>query len=162
MIDSMYFVTAVGERMDWNTDPDPNGYFAVEELQFEPEARSSDRNRMQAQGSWPSYTYFGHMLIHINGHLLAVDSTKFNAYKLLLMRIIMPIDMSYQQQRHVGQFFVRFTGQDEDFFTNVGLDAAPSITNEALFPSVAPIQLTLKSFFPYMQGLNSGKTYWVA
>jgi hypothetical protein len=162
MIDSMYFITAVGERMDWNTDPDPNGYFAVEELQFEPEARSNSRNRMQAQGAWPSYTYFGHMLIHINGHILAVDSAHYNAYKLRLMRIIMPIDMSYQAQRHVGEFYVRFTGQAEDFFTEVGLDAAPSISNEALFPSVAPIQLTLKSFFPYMIGAATGKYYWVA
>jgi hypothetical protein len=162
MIDSMYFITVVGERMDWNTDPDPNGYFAVEEVQFEPEARSNSRNRMQAQGSWPSYTYFGHMLIHINGHLLAVDSAHYNAYKLRLMRIIMPIDMSYQAQRHVGQFGIRFTGQAEDFVTEVGLDAAPSITNEALFPSVSPIQLTLKSFFPYMTGVATGRTYWVA
>lgn len=162
MFDSIYFKNTVGDIMLWNTDPDPQGYFPIEEITFEIEGRSGERNRMQAQGTWPSYTYFGKMLIHISGRLLAQTPELLTAYKFRLMRMIMPIDMGYQGQRHVGQFYCQFAGMSEHFVTEVGLDGGPSIVNEAFYPSTAECELTLKSFNPYMVGVNSGGLYWVA
>jgi hypothetical protein len=162
MFDYMYFQNVAGEIMYWNEDPVDSGYFAVEHITFEPDIRTNERPRMQGQGIWPAYTYFGKMLIHIEGHIVAGSSAAFNAYKLRLMHMVMPLDMGYQFQRHVGLFVCQFTGQSEPFGAEVSPDAAPSIANDANFPSVGECSLTLKSFYPYMVGQQSGNQIWVA
>jgi hypothetical protein len=162
MFDDMYFKNENDQIMHWNEDPDGNGYFAVEEVHFDLDARSNDRNKMQAQGVWPSYTYFGRMLIHINGHILADTSTQLNNYKLRLMQTIMPARFNLAFNRHVGWLYLKFTGQSEYFYTECGLESAPDITNGALAPSVVPCQIALKSFLPYMYGEITGNRYWVA
>jgi hypothetical protein len=162
MFDYMYFENTIGEVMYWNEDPVDTGYFAVENVTFEPDIRTTERPRMQGQGIWPAYTYFGKMLIHLEGHIVAGNSDYYNAYKLRLMHMVMPLDMGYQAQRHLGLFVCKFAGQSEAFTAEVSLDAAPSIANEANFPSVGTCALSLKSFFPYMVGQVSGAQIWVA
>lgn len=163
MFDDMYFVNTANQTMHWNEDPNANGFFAVEEVIFERDIRTSDRNRMQAMGVWPNYTYYGKMVIHINGHLLANDATLLNNYKLQLMSVVMPQRTGLQfVDRKVGTFYLKYTGQSEYFYTDCGMESPPDIINAALSPANVACQLSLKSFFPYMLGVQSGRVYWVA
>ena len=162
MIDDMYFVNMANETMHWNENPNGNGYFAVEELQMELDIRSQDRNRMQMQGIWPSYTYFGKMVIHISGHLLADTPAQLNVYKLQLMRILMPPRTGLAFYNKIGTFYIKYTGINEYYYTECGLEAAPDIQIGALSPSNVPCSLSLKSFLPYMWGASTGQRVWVA
>ena|SRR6266550_1982478 len=162
MIDDMYFVNVAGIQMHWNENPTGNGYFAVEEIHFTPEIRTTDRNRMQGQGQWPTTTYFGKMAIDIQGHILADDSTKHNNYKFRLLELLMPLRVGLVFDRQVGTFFIKYTGQSEYWYTDCGLEATPDIPTVALYPSVSACHLQLKSFLPFMYGANSGAKHWVA
>jgi hypothetical protein len=162
MFDDMLFRKVTGEEMHWNENPTGAGYFAVEEINFSPDLRTTDRNRMQAQGIWPQYTYVGKMAIHIDGHILADSPAQLNTYKQHLMYMLMPLQFENLPDRRLGWFYIKYTGIDEYYFTEVGLESPVDIMNQALFPSVVPCQISLKSFLPYMYGVNSGRRVWVA
>lgn len=162
MLNEVWYRDNVGNKMFWNTDPHPNGYFPIEELSFEIESRSSDRNRMQGEGTWPSFTYYGKMLIHIHGHLIANSPSLLNQYKMKLMERLMPLTLGYRANRQTGIFGCQFTGFTESFQTAVTLEGTPSILNQAFYPSVVPIEITFKSFTPYMTGTQTGQRHWVA
>lgn len=162
MIDDMYFQNHAGQLMHWNENPTGNGYFAVEELHFQPDIRTTERPRMQGQGLWPATTYFGKMVIDIQGHILADSPTHANNYRFQVLQLLMPPRVGMVFDRTIGNFYIKFTGQGEYFYTECGLEAAPDIPSQALYPSVIACHIQLKSFLPFMYGVSSGAQKWVA
>lgn len=128
---------------------------------FSPQPRSSDRPKSGRHGEWPTYLYFGKMLVHIEGDILAQNSSQFNQYKLDLLAKLLPSPVPFQTTRRLGTLYVRLTGQAEDFKGEYTLDGY-EIPMEGLSPSRAPFVITLKVFTPYLTGVTTGKYYWVA
>ena len=162
MFDEVVFINQGGERIDFNLpNYDPNGWLPLREVSFEMDARADDRPKMQRHGIWANSTLAGALMIHLEGDIIADTVNQINAYKLNLMRIMMPPIGGGRYANQVGTFYVKFTGAYETYQCSVGYEAFPMAITRALYPCILPFTVTFKGFNGYMVGVNTGNPYWV-
>lgn len=163
MFDKIEFHNTRGDVIQFNLDPDPLGYIPLHKLDFEAAGRGTARTRMESHGEWPTFVYYSSLLIHLEGHILADTVTHYNQFKLGFLEKLMPQPELILTNRLIGTLYLRFHGMTEDYSAGVTLDGGmPDIPNEALYPTAGALQLTFKSFKPYMLGETSGDYKWVA
>jgi hypothetical protein len=155
MLDLFDFINLNGQIWHFNTDTCP-----LKEFTVEVDSRSEEVPRMQEHGIWPSHTYQGKMLIHINGDLLYNTPQLYIAGRLQMLNTLVPAGVVVNTRR-MGTIRMQYTGQEVMYSDDVTLDAMPSVPMRALYPSVTEFDITFKVFRPYMIGAGSGRFYTI-
>lgn len=152
----------INQQFYFNLDPDPAGYTPVQNIKFgPPDVRGDDIDRMQDQGVWPGYTYYGAMPILLEGTVIAIDPETTNQYALEMLNILMPFDPGFQINKHVGNFYVGLVGLDRLLYVEVG---KVEVDLDRSFPAttVIPFHVTFRGFRPYFKDVDTQEKRWIA
>lgn len=152
MITSLTLNAAGGSSIDINT-----AVYPLHEFSPEIDERTDDREKMQDDGLWPTFSYDGKMTIHMAGDILADDSTDFNTKRLALINVLR--DYGTPRQRKAGSLDVLFDGQSEHWKTDYRVDAV-TIPLTGASPAFAEFTITLVSFTPYFIGVTSSNKHY--
>lgn len=121
----------------------------------------TSRNKMEQHGVWPTFPYRGGMEIHIEGDLLADDSSDYVTKRLALVAALFGnASQTAPTVRKNGTVALRLSGQTEDFGCDVTITAfSGPITGS--YNAYSKYLLSLFNPNPYFVGLTSGnKFYW--
>jgi hypothetical protein len=101
------------------------------------------------------------MELHVEGDLLADDSADYVTKRLALATALFgAASLAAPTVRKNGSLAIRFSGQTEDFGTDVVIDAFSGPLSGS-YPAYSKYLVTFYSFNPYFVGLTSGnKYYW--
>lgn len=144
------------------SQPDPDGWFALKDVVYTIDGRSTDRPKMEANASWATFHYYSLMHIEISGDLIAASSAQYNVFKLASQQTLMPSPEALQSSRTQGAIVVRFLGIDEDYSVPVVVESPLNTPVQGASPSLSPFRVVFKAFRPYFFGLTSAQYYWAA
>jgi hypothetical protein len=150
MIDSitLYNYGLPGESLPMNETIYPVNSFTTEV-----DTRYSERVRPTEHGIWVGNTFFGKRLFHIEGDIMANDSSGYNAARRELLRMLTPKSHMLPLQP-LGYMEIQFTGVPELLTCDFTIDSYPEIPMEGLSPARGRYQVNLKCFDPRMYGLE--------
>jgi hypothetical protein len=122
----------------------------------------SDRSRkkMQQHGIWATFTYRGEMELHVEGDLLADDSSDYVTKRIALVTALFGnASLDAPTVRKNGSLAITMSGQTEDFGCDVSIDAfsAPQMGS---YPAYSKYLVTFFNPLPYFIGLTSGNRYY--
>lgn len=147
----LVFTNLNGVSWTFNTDTCPLKEFIVEV-----DMVGTEIKRMQEPGIWPHRTSPGKMLMHIVADILRDTSATYIADRLTLLNTLIPAGV-VELHRKMGTIKLHYVGQ-EWMSADCTLDAYPSMPLQALYPSVSEVDITFKTFTPYLTGV-SGRYY---
>lgn len=158
MIESLYWVP-VGT----GTPYELNNYFNPLNL-FDPQVEQrveTDRERAEAHGKWPTFSYRGGLEIHCEGAILADDAGDYNDKRIDLVYNLFGAADDPISSRKMGDLVPTFDNQSEAWTTECTITAF-SAPLTATSPNFTMYLVTFYSFTPYFLGVDSGDKYYYA
>lgn len=137
------------------------GYIGLTDFDPELMAEGEDRSRMEANQSWPTFTYYNRLLIMVQADMICQTPADFVTLKIATMGIIMVDPVANQTVRTQGQLRMRLAGQTEDWTIPVSVATPPKFQQPATSPSAASFSVTFKAFRPYWYRLTSADYKWL-
>ena len=155
MLTSLYFNSVGGAEYELNNDIAPMNLFDPQVAQ----RVVTDRDKMQAHGTWPTFSYRGGMEIHCEGALLADDSGDYNTKRLALVTALFGDPDDAVTERKLGDLVPTFDDQDEAWTTEVTINAFSAPLTGAS-PGYTLYLVTFFSWTPYFTGVDSNNKYY--
>jgi|SRR5687768_15617004 len=141
MIESFRFVNhGNGSILDFNDDEVPFNELVIERVR-----RLDKRERSRQHGLWPSYQYYGEMILRATGDILMQDSAGYNQKRLDMQKVLVPAP--HLGEHHIGRLEIQFTGLEE-MYAECTLDGDPELPMEGLGPSRGAYMIPWLSFDP--------------
>ena len=146
--------------VDFLMDPTPPAYMCLTDCNFEIVGSSTDRDRMEANASWPTFTYYKRLLIHCEVDVLADTPQHFHTFWHNQLQGLMVAPTVLQLTRTQGTLTIRPAGVTEDWEMPVVVDSPPGIPRGGLSPSAGKMTVTFKSFRPYFHRAETDDYVW--
>ncbi|HEY1248647.1 MAG TPA: hypothetical protein VGE97_06650 [Nitrososphaera sp.] len=160
MYDKFQFVNNDSEVVDFLMTITGSGYICLTDVNFEIITSTNDRDRMEANASWPSFVYYKRLLTHIEADILANSPQEFHTFWHTTLQKIMVAPDALQTFRTQGALVIRPAGVTEDWRIPVVVDSPPGIPRGGLSPSAGKMTMTLKSTTPYWYRVTSNDFVW--
>lgn len=150
MIENFTAVNSRNQFVELNTNTWPMHEFITEDA-----VRGTQRDKMQLQGEWPSFTYQGALLLHVNGDLVCDTTEAYNAERVRVKTLLSHAPDARQRQRVWGYVTLKLYGENP--VTNNYVMQQVEMPLQALSPSIGPYQFTFKFFDPFWTDVLTGK-----
>ena len=121
----------------------------------------TDRDKMQAHGQWPTYSYRGGMDIHFEGDIFGDTSDDYWTNRLALVAGIFGSPDAAITDRKLGDLIIELSGLTDRMQTEVCVTAW-SAPIRGLYPSTSEFAVTFHSWTPYFIGISSGTKYYLS
>lgn len=152
MIQAFSVVNNRNQFVQLNTDTWPMHDFITEDA-----VRGTQRDRMQLPGEWPSFTYQGAMLLHVNGDLVCDTTEAYNIERVRVKTLLSHAPTARQRQRIWGYCTLQYYGMNP--MTNDYVMQQVEMPLQALSPSIGPYQFTFKFFDPFWTDVLTGEKF---
>jgi len=157
MIDSCTVHNVDGTHTcDINTDPIPLHTFDCTPMQ----RTNTQRDKTQQHGRWSTLSFRGGMEIHVEGDILANDSsdyfTKRQGLVLALFGTPGALDLT---NRKLGYLQIHFTGSTEDWKVDYTISAFTAALDGAS-PAYTSFAITFETWDAWWTGVTSGNKYF--
>ncbi|HEY1248258.1 MAG TPA: hypothetical protein VGE97_04655 [Nitrososphaera sp.] len=136
------------------------GYICLTDCHFELTGSSTDRPRMEANASWPTFTYYKGLLCYIECDILADTPQHFASFWNSMLQSIMIAPDIIQTDRLQGRLCIKPAGFSENLLLPVVISDAPTIPRGGVSPSYGKMTMTFKAFRPYFVGATTDDPYW--
>jgi hypothetical protein len=160
MYDKFIFTNNISQTVDFLMTIAPPAYIALTDVNYEIVSSSTDRDRMEANQSWPTFSYYKRLLIHMEADVLADTPQHFHTFWHGLLQTIMVTPDILQTVRTQGTLTIRPAGVTEDWTIPVVVDSPPGIPRAGLGPSAGKMTMTLKAFRPYFHRATTNDYVW--
>lgn len=160
MYDKFEFHTNDGFSVNFLMTIAPPAYIALTDVSYEILTTTTDRDRMESNLSWPTFTYYKRMLTHIEADVLADSPQHFHTFWHGILQTLMILPTPLQTDRTQGALFIRPAGVTEDWTIPVSVDSPPAIPRAGLAPSAGKMTMTFKSPTPYWHRMVSNDSVW--
>lgn len=152
-----------GVLVDFMGAVDGDGFFNIQQVEYDFDTRNVDRPKLEAHGSWPTFAYYERMRISLEGTIVADSPTNFMTFKHLSTQLLMPLIEVDYTERLQGQIRMKPVGFDETMSIPVVVESPLKvISGPGMAPSAGTFRIVFKAFRPYFVGLTSDTFFWVS
>lgn len=157
------YINNATDEVDFLGAVNPTGFFNLTGADYDFDSRSTDRPKMEAHGSWPTFANYERMHINLEGTVVAGNAEDFAAFIQENTQALMPAPEALQTDRTQGEVHLRFEGYSITYSVPVVVETPLKVASgPGLAPSAGTFRIVFKAFRPYFYDPIGDSYYWVS